>query len=149
MNAIPRPQREPADVPTVTFTMDGREITAPATDTLIEIADREGIDIPRLRYKPGMEAVGNCRSCMVEIKGERVLAASCCRVAAKGMQVTTNSERVHKAQRLVIELLQSDMPEKEYTRHNEVDEWAARLNVGKPRFAPRPRVAADLSHAAI
>jgi formate dehydrogenase major subunit len=139
----------PLDVPTVTFTMDGREITAPATDTLIEIADREGIDIPRLCYKPGMEAVGNCRSCMVEIKGERVLAASCCRVATQGMQVTTSSERVHKSQQLVIELLQSDMPETEYTRHNEVDEWAARLNVGKPRFAPRARVAPDLSHAAI
>jgi formate dehydrogenase major subunit len=149
MNAIPRPQREPVDVPVVTFTIDGREITAPATDTLIEIADREGIDIPRLCYKAGMEAVGNCRSCMVEIKGERVLAASCCRVPSKGMQVTTNSERVHKSQQLVIELLQSDMPEKEYTRHNEVDEWAARLKVGKPRFAPRPQVAPDLSHAAI
>src|SRR6202522_2312941 len=149
MNAIPRPQREPVEVPMVTFTMDGRELTAPATDTLIEIADREGIDIPRLCYKPGMDAVGNCRSCMVEIKGERVLAASCCRVPSKDMQVTTNSERVHKSQKLVIELLQSDMPEKEYTRHNEVDEWAARLKVGKPRFAPRPQVAPDLSHAAI
>jgi formate dehydrogenase major subunit len=149
MNAIPRPRPEPVEVPMVTFTMDGREITAPATETLIEIADREGIDIPRLCYKPGMEAVGNCRSCMVEIKGERVLAASCCRVATKDMQVTTNSERVHKSQKLIIELLQSDMPEKEYTRHNEVDEWAARLDVGKPRFAPRPQVAPDLSHAAI
>ena len=48
-------------------------------ETLLEIADREGIEIPRLCYKEGMEAVGNCRSCMVEIKGERVLAASCCR----------------------------------------------------------------------
>ena len=66
-----------------------------------------------------------------------------------GMQVTTNNERVRKAQQLVIELLQADMPEREYTRHNEVDEWAAKLNVGKPRFAPRPAVQADLSHAAI
>ena len=45
---------------------------------------------------------------------------------------------------MVIELLQSDMPEKEYTRHNEVDEWAVKLKVGKPRFAPRPAVAPDL-----
>ena len=65
------------------------------------------------------------------------------------MQVTTNNERVRKAQQMVIELLQSDMPEREYTRHNEVDEWAVKLNVGKPRFAPRPAVQADLSHAAI
>ena len=74
--------------------LDGREITARHTDTLIEIADREGIEIPRLCYKAGMDAVGNCRSCMVEIKGERVLAASCCRSPVEGMQVTTSSERV-------------------------------------------------------
>jgi formate dehydrogenase major subunit len=149
MNAITRIEREQADASTVTFLMDGREITARHTDTLIEIADREGIEIPRLCYKAGMEAVGNCRSCMVEIKGERVLAASCCRSPVNGMQVTTNNERVRKSQQLVIELLQSDMPEKEYTRHNEVDEWAAKLKIGKPRFAPRPAVMPDYSHAAI
>ncbi len=138
-----------ADALSVTFKLDGREITAASTDTLLEIADREGVEIPRLCYMPGMEAVGNCRSCMVEIKGERVLAASCCRLPAAGMEVTTTSERVRKSQQLVIELLQSDMPEKEYTRHNEVDVWAQKLEVGKPRFAPRRAVQADLSHAAI
>ena len=125
-----------------------RTVTGPATDTILEIADREGIEIPRLCYKAGMDAVGNCRSCMVEIKGERVLAASCCRTAQTGMQVTTDSERARKSQQMVIELLQSDMPEKEYTRHNEVDDWAARLDVGKPRFAPRPTVAPDLTQPA-
>src|SRR6202034_2949629 len=149
MNAITRFEREEADASSVTFLLDGRPVTARQTDTLIEIADREGVQIPRLCYKPGMDAVGNCRSCMVEIKGERVLAASCCRFAQAGMQVTTDSARARKAQQMVIELLQSDMPEKEYTRHNEVDDWAARLDVGKPRFAPRPGVAPDLTHAGI
>ena len=149
MNAMLRAASAQIDAPTVTFLLDGREVTAPSTATLIEIADREGVEIPRLCYKPGMDAVGNCRSCMVEIKGERVLAAACCRVPLNGMQVTTNNERVRKSQQLVIELLQSDMPEKEYTRHNEVDEWAARLKVGKPRFAPRHAVRPDLTHAAI
>ena len=149
MNAVTREMRNLSDAPTVSFVLDGREITAPANETLIEIADRLGIEIPRLCYKAGMEAVGNCRSCMVEIKGERVLAASCCRTATAGMQVTTNNERVRKSQQLVVELLQSDMPERDYTRHNEVDEWAVKLKVGKPRFAPRPAVQADLSHAAI
>src|SRR5258708_37109856 len=149
MNAVTREMRAHTEAPTVRFVLDGREVTASATDTLIEIADRAGIDIPRLCYMPGMDPVGNCRSCMVEIKGERVLAAACCRNPTAGMQVTTNNERVRKSQQLVIELLQSDMPEREYTRHNEVDEWAAKLNVRKPRFAPRPLVRADLSHAAI
>jgi formate dehydrogenase major subunit len=149
MNAVTREMRTFIGAPTVKFLLDGREISAPANETLIEIADRLGIEIPRLCYKAGMEAVGNCRSCMVEIKGERVLAASCCRSPTAGMQVTTNNERVRKSQQLVIELLQADMPEREYTRHNEVDEWAVKLKVGKPRFAPRPAVQADLSHAAI
>jgi formate dehydrogenase major subunit len=149
MSVTTRDMRQQAESPAVKFLLDGREMQALPGETLIEIADREGIEIPRLCYKAGMEAVGNCRSCMVEIKGERVLAASCCRAPTAGMQVTTNSERVRKAQQLVIELLQSDMPEKEYTRNNEVDEWAVKLKVGKPRFAPRPQVQADLSHAAI
>jgi formate dehydrogenase major subunit len=149
MSATTRDMRVQDDSPAVKFLLNGKELSAAPGETLIEVADREGIEIPRLCYKPGMEAVGNCRSCMVEIKGERVLAASCCRAPTTGMQVTTNSERVLKAQQMVIELLQSDMPEKEYTRHNEVDEWAIKLKVGKPRFAPRAPVQADLSHAAI
>src|SRR5579863_9520087 len=104
MNAIPRPESEQFDAPSVTFMLDGREVTGLESETILEIADRHGIQIPRLCYKPGMEAVGNCRSCMVEIKGERVLAASCCRAPKAGMEVTTSSDRVHKSQRMVIEL---------------------------------------------
>jgi formate dehydrogenase major subunit len=149
MNAIIRSELAQTDSSTITFLLDGREVQTAGGETLIEIADREGVEIPRLCYKAGMEAVGNCRSCMVEIKGERVLAASCCRSPTAGMVVTTGSERVKKSQQMVIELLQSDMPERDYTRHNEVDEWAIKLKVGKPRFAPRPSVKPDLSHAAI
>jgi len=149
MNAITRAERAQFDAPKVTFSLNGRQITALSTDTLIEIADQEGIEIPRLCYKPGMEAVGNCRACMVEIKGERVLAASCCRTPQAGMEVTTDSDRARKSQRMVLEMLQSDMPEKHYTRHSELDDWSARLDVGKPRFAPRPAVAPDLTHAGI
>jgi len=68
----------------VEFTLDGKNITAPADQTLIEIARQNGIDIPHLCYKPGYRPDGNCRACMVEIKGERVLAPSCCRLPVKG-----------------------------------------------------------------
>ena len=78
---------------------------------------------------------------MVEINGERVLAPSCCRYPTAGMKVTTDSERAVASQKLVLELLLSDMPETEYTRHNEVDQWAAKLGVGKPRFAAARAVA--------
>ncbi len=149
MNAITQNESSQLTAPAITFTLDGREVRARAGETLIEVCDREGIEVPRLCYKPGMEAVGNCRSCMVEIAGERVLAPSCCRAPTAGMKVTTDSERVKKSQKLVLELLQSDMPETAYTRHNEVDEWAQKLGLGKPRFAARAKVAADVSHPAI
>ncbi|MES3002034.1 MAG: formate dehydrogenase subunit alpha [Pseudomonadota bacterium] len=149
MNAVTRAELAQIEAPTVTFKLDGREITCQANETIIEIADREGVEIPRLCYKPGLDKVGNCRACMVEIKGERVLAPSCCRSPANGMEVSSNSERAVASQKMVLELLQSDMPEADYTRHNEVDEWSAKLGVGKPRFAARAQVRADLSHPAI
>jgi formate dehydrogenase major subunit len=149
MNAITRSEFAQIDVPTVTFELNGREVTGRASETIIEIADREGVEIPRLCYKEGLDVAGNCRSCMVEINGERVLAPSCCRFPTSGMKVTSNSERAVAAQKMVLELLLSDMPETEYTRHNEVDQWAAKLEVGLPRFEARARVPSDYSHPAI
>ena len=149
MNAISRSELNAVDAPVIDFTLNGRVVSARSNETLIQVAQREGIDVPRLCYKDGLDAVGNCRACMVEIKGERVLAPSCCRAPSAGMDVTTDSPRAVKAQQMVLEMLQSDMPETDYTRHNEVDQWAAKLNVGKPRFAPRKSVQADLSHPAM
>ncbi|MEO8408608.1 MAG: 2Fe-2S iron-sulfur cluster-binding protein, partial [Oxalobacteraceae bacterium] len=149
MNAITRNELAQLDTPTVHFKLDGREVSGKSTETIIQIAQREGIAIPRLCYKEGLDTAGNCRACMVEIKGERVLAPSCCRNPTPGMEVSTNSERALKAQQMVLELLQSDMPETAYTRDNELDQWATKLQIGKPRFAPRRSVPADLSHPAI
>ena len=149
MNAITRNEAAALDAPTIGFTLNGREVKARQDELLIEVADREGVEIPRLCYKPGLDAVGNCRACVVEIDGERVLAPSCCRTASAGMKVTTDSERARKSQQLVLELLLADMPERAYTRNNELDVWAAKLNVGKPRFASRVQPAADLSHPAM
>ena len=134
---------------TVSFKLNGRDVTGGANETIIQIAEREGVVIPRLCYKEGLDTAGNCRACMVEINGERVLAPSCCRNATNGMVVTSDSERAVRAQKMVLELLQSDMPEADYTRDNEVDQWSAKLEVGKPRFAPRELVAPDFSHPGI
>ncbi|NNG22916.1 formate dehydrogenase subunit alpha [Telluria aromaticivorans] len=139
-----------AMTPTVTFELNGRQVAALQHESLIEVAAREGVEIPRLCYKEGYEAVGNCRSCMVEIDGERVLAPSCCRAPVAGMKVRTDSPRALAAQKMVLELLMSDMPEAEYTRKNEVDIWAGKLGVGKPRFAAtRAQPQIDATHAAI
>ncbi|MBL8340389.1 MAG: formate dehydrogenase subunit alpha [Rubrivivax sp.] len=134
---------------TITFTLDGREATALKGEPILEVAKRLGIEVPHLCYKNGLEAAGNCRACMVEIEGERVLAPSCCRAPAPGMKVHTASERARKSQRLVLELLQADMPEARYTRLNEVDQWSLHLGLGKPRFEARAQPVADVSHPAI
>src|SRR6476661_11289401 len=83
-------------------------------ETIIEAADRIGVAIPRLCYKPGYRPDGNCRACMVEIKGERVLAPSCCRRPTAGMDVTSDSPRALHSQKMIVELLASDMPERTY-----------------------------------
>ncbi len=149
MNAITKYEALHLEAPLVAFQLNGRDVQGHSSETIIEIAKREGIEIPHLCYMAGMEAVGNCRSCMVEIAGERVLAPSCCRAPTAGMKVTTDSERAVKSQQLVLELLLADMPETAYTRRNEVDEWARKLGVGKPRFEARAKVVQDLSHPAI
>ena len=137
------------DAPLVTFNFNGSDVTGRANETLLQVAKREGIEIPYLCYKEGMEPVGNCRVCMVEIKGEGGLAPSCCRSPVAGMTVSSDSERAVKSQKMVLELLLSDMPETAYTRENEVDQWAEKLAVGKPRFAARQQVRQDISHPAM
>ena len=149
MNAITRKEKAALEAPTVTFELNGQAVQGRVDEPLLEVARRHGVEVPHLCYKPGLEAVGNCRVCVVEIAGERTLAPSCCRAPSAGMKVQTDSERALKSQKLVLELLQSDMPEAQYTRHNEVDHWSARLGVGKPRFAARQQPRADLSHPAI
>ena len=138
--------------PPISFTLNGRDVAAQLGETLIEVARREGVEIPHLCWTPGLAPAGNCRACVVEVDGERTLAASCCRQPTAGMKVQTASARARASQRLVLELLQSDMPEARHTRDSEVDEWSARLEVGRPRFPARPaqaEPAADLSHPAI
>ncbi|AXA90294.1 formate dehydrogenase subunit alpha [Massilia sp. YMA4] len=131
------------------FQLNGCAVQARPGETLLDVARREGHEVPHLCYKDGLAPAGNCRACVVEVEGERTLAPSCCRSPLAGMKVETASPRARAAQKMVLELLQSDLAEAAYTRHNEVDEWAARLQVGKPRFAPRAQPARDASHAAI
>src|SRR5688572_26661187 len=133
----------------VSFKLNGRDVVAHGGETIIQTAKRHGVEIPHLCYKEGMRPDGNCRACMVEVKGERVLAASCCRKPVPGMEVTSDSPRAVHSQKMVLELLLSDMPKERHTLDSELDQWAQALNVSKPRFAPRENPAADLSHYGI
>ena len=139
------------DLPqSIPFTLDGREAAALPGESLLQTARRMGVEIPHLCHKEGLRPDGNCRACVVEIEGERVLAPSCCRIPTSGMQVKTDSERARHAQKMVLELLQSDVAEgRRYTLRSELDRWSEKLELGKPRFAGRSQPAADLSHPAI
>ena len=133
----------------VSFTLNGKTVVVPSDQTILEAAERHGVEIPRLCHMDGMRPDGNCRTCMVEIAGERVLAPSCCRYPKDGMEVTTNSARAVTSQKMSIELLLSDVPERTYTLNSELDLWARKLGVGKPRFAPRHQPVQDVSHPAM
>ena len=77
--------------------VDGRPMQAHAGETILQAAERHGVAIPRLCYSEGLRADGNCRACVVEIEGERVLAPSCCRAVQPGMKVHARSVRARKA----------------------------------------------------
>ena len=133
----------------VEFSLNGQAVTARSDETIIQAAKRHGVAIPHLCYQEGMRPDGNCRACMVEVKGERVLAPSCCRFPTAGMEVATDSPRAVLSQTMVLELLLSDMPERIYKPDSELSFWADKMQVGKPRFEARASPAADLSHPAI
>ena len=137
------------DAAQVTFVLNGREVVGRADRTILDHADRLGVDIPRLCHMPGMRPDGNCRTCMVEIEGERVLAPSCCRYPKDGMVIATDSSRAVTSQKMSIELLLADVVESEYTRESELAFWAKKLGIGRPRFEARPQPVRDLSHPAI
>ena len=75
----------------IEFTLDDKLVTANPDETIWQVAARIGIEIPHLCYTPdpGYRPDGNCRACMVEVVGERVLAASCIRKPTKGNWVST------------------------------------------------------------
>ncbi|KAE9628338.1 formate dehydrogenase subunit alpha [Parasedimentitalea maritima] len=122
----------------ITFTLDGKEVTAEAGMSIWEVANGRGLKIPHLCHKPaqGYRPDGNCRACMVEIEGERVLAASCIREPAEGMVVTTNNARAEGARKMVMELLVADQPKQEDAHDKSSHLWdMAELNgVSESRF---------------
>lgn len=141
--------KELNELKTVEFSLNGTSISAFEDETILQAAKRNGVDIPHLCYKDGLRADGNCRACVVEIEGERTLQPSCVRTPTEGMVVNTTNERVNHSQKMVLELLQSDIAEKKYTLNSELDQWSQKLNVGLPRFEARHNPEEDLSHPAI
>ena len=132
------------NIPQISFVMDGQDVTAFEGETIWDVAKRHGKDIPHLCHKDqtGYRPDGNCRACVVEIDGERTLAASCCRAPSAGLQVKTDSERAQKSRALVMELLLADQPERAAAHDASAHFWdmAQANGVSESRF---PTLEAD------
>lgn len=137
----------------ISFELNGERVEAAYGETIWQVAQRLGTAIPHLCYspEPDYRADGNCRACMVEIEGERVLAASCMRKPTVGMKVHTGTERAEKARKMVMELLVADQPARA-TSHDPTSKfwnWAERTGVTESRFPAAQRWSSDVSHTAM
>ncbi|MBL6701216.1 MAG: formate dehydrogenase subunit alpha [Methylophilaceae bacterium] len=132
-----------------TITLDGAEYLASTSETILDVSKRNGIEIPHLCFKEGMRPDGNCRVCVVEIVGERTLQPSCVRTVTGGMVINTNNERVIHSQKVVLELLESDISKEQYDPNSELKYWSNKLEVTESRFPSKIQNKHDLSHPAI
>ncbi|MFA5478859.1 MAG: 2Fe-2S iron-sulfur cluster-binding protein, partial [Candidatus Muiribacteriota bacterium] len=94
----------------VNITIDSIKLSVPADSTILEAAKKANIKIPTLCYIPEIQKIGACRMCLVEVKGNPKLLASCCTPVFEGMEVVTNNQKIRKARKFVLELILSDHP---------------------------------------
>ena len=122
----------------IRFTLDGVEVEASPGQSIWEVANGRGLVIPHLCHKPqpGYRPDGNCRACMVEIEGERTLAASCIREPMEGMVVKTATPRAETARKMVVEMLLADQPERDVAHDKSAHLWdmAEANGVSESRF---------------
>ena len=125
----------------VSFFLNGEPVIANNNETIWDVSKRHGKIIPHLCHsgKTGYKPDGNCRACVVEIKGEKALTASCIRKPMDGMEVYTNNPKVEKSQKLVLELLLTDQPKIKQKTYQEDHFWNI-LNtkqITSSRFTPK------------
>ncbi len=92
------------------ITINGKHLEVPAGTTLLKAAQQLGVYIPRYCYHPKLSISGNCRMCLVEVANSPKLVTACSTEAAEGMAVLTNSDKVKKARREVLEFLLINHP---------------------------------------
>jgi formate dehydrogenase major subunit len=94
----------------VTLEIDGKPVTVPAGTSVMRAAVEAGVQVPKLCATDSVESFGSCRLCLVEIEGRRGTPASCTTLAEPGMKVRTQSPKIAKLRRGVMELYISDHP---------------------------------------
>jgi NADH dehydrogenase/NADH:ubiquinone oxidoreductase subunit G len=96
-----------SNAPSISLTIDGQAVQAHAGATILDAAQSAGVDIPTICYHPSLTANAVCRLCAVEVAGARTLQPACVTPIAQNMVVSTASERVGTARRVILELLAS------------------------------------------
>jgi len=92
----------------VSLTIDGVKVEVDENTSVLEAAHKAKIKIPTLCYLKGVNAIGSCRMCLIEVDGARSLQAACVLPVAEGMEVRTNSKKVQDARRVNLELILSN-----------------------------------------
>ncbi|MCE0483195.1 MAG: bidirectional hydrogenase complex protein HoxU [Methylacidiphilales bacterium] len=134
-----------------TFTIDGQAVTAEETDTILQAATDAGIKIPTLCHLDGLGDVGACRLCITEVSGTNKLLPACVTKVSEGMEIKTNSERIQKYRRMILELL---FAERNHVcsvcvanRHCELQTLAEEHGMMSVRFPYQyPNTTVDASH---
>ncbi|NCC30146.1 MAG: bidirectional hydrogenase complex protein HoxU [Gammaproteobacteria bacterium] len=101
---MPPPAKQP-NVRVVTLNIDGRDLSAREDETIIEVCRENQIPIPSLCYLEGLSIWGACRLCLVELAGQGRLLAACSMRVTEGMQIQTNTEKLQRYRRTIVELL--------------------------------------------
>jgi bidirectional [NiFe] hydrogenase diaphorase subunit len=92
----------------VTLTIDGQQLSGRDDESVLQIARAHDIGIPTLCQLDGLSTLGGCRLCIVEVEGNPKMLPSCTTMASEGMRVHTNSERLHKYRKMIVEMLFSE-----------------------------------------
>jgi predicted molibdopterin-dependent oxidoreductase YjgC len=118
---------------TIEMTLDGRTVEAEEGMTILEVAQREEIDIPTMCWGQTLTPVNVCRACVVEVKGSRVLVPACSRKVEQGMEVQTDSQRVRHSRKMVIEFLASSV---DVSLMANMERWIAEYDADPGRYGP-------------
>jgi predicted molibdopterin-dependent oxidoreductase YjgC len=128
MSAVPVTLRR-----TIELEIDGEIVRAREGETILQVCQRQGLEIPTLCYGETLTPVNACRVCMVEVEGSRVLVPSCARKAEDGMVVRTASERVRHSRKMVLEFLASSV---DLSTTPDVDRWIGEYDARPDRYGP-------------
>jgi formate dehydrogenase major subunit/formate dehydrogenase alpha subunit len=144
----------------INLTLNGKKIEAESSQTILDVARQHGVEIPTLCYHKDLSPTGNCRMCVVEVKGARFLQAACVTLVSEGMDILTHSEKAVKSRKTSLELMLANHPQDcitcdvsgecelqdlAYEYHVSVPEWGAKGTRYPVDSDPNPFIRVDMN----